>query len=80
MAVAGQQITVKVGPLKESKGQLRHRGERRGDGGKEEGGPEGGARWVGKRRNRSATTTRPLHKRYAACRRYADTFILAVMR
>lgn len=26
-------------------------------------------------RNRSATT-RPLHKRYAACRRYADTFIL----
>lgn len=37
-------------------------------------------RWVEElQRNRSATT-RPLHKRYAACRRYADTFILTVMR
>lgn len=42
------------------------------DRGKEVGGKVGS-------RNRSATT-RPLHKRYAACRRYADTFILTVMR
>lgn len=78
MAVASQQITVKVDPLKEPKEEQTGKGER--DMAKESwGGKSGGGEMGRSRRNRSATT-RPLHKRYAACRRYADTFILTVMR
>lgn len=47
MVVASQQITVKVGPLKEPKGQRRHREEHREEPGRKRGGG-GGAGEVGR--------------------------------
>lgn len=56
MVVASQQITVKVDPLKQSKGQRRHRGEHREETAGEREGAAGKADRVGSR----GETGRPL--------------------
>lgn len=86
MVVASQQITVKVGPAVAAEG--RHgdgEGHRERTGRRERERKIKGERGARRRKEGVAETgrplySRPLHKRYAACRRYADTFILTVMR